>query len=334
MRATIHEQLRDWFADRLGTQVELGDFVHHAEGFSWQTYTLSVTADGGAPRGFALRCEPPDGVLAPYDLAGQYALHGELLEHQVAPVPERFWLETDASVIGMPFYVMARMPGRVPNPLDREPFAPELHETMRQQFIGILCNIHRADWRALPSIASSAVETDPRANALAQIDRWRSFYEGAAPRPVGAVELALAWLEANVAVSGRLVLCHGDYRLGNVMVDGSTINAVFDWELAHVSDPVEDLAWAALTAFRGRAKQLVAHLMSPADFLDRYGAESGVEISPECFRFWTVLGHLKAIAIYLRGARAFEDGRTRDLRMAVVGNRTVQLIADLLEDLP
>lgn len=327
MQERQRANLAEWLSERLGGEATISDLIHHAEGFSWQTYTLTVTVSASGTRhGYALRCEPPDGVLAPYDLAGQYALHRELLEHRIAPVPELFWLEPDASIIGMPFYVMARAQGRVPGPLDRAPFTAAEHEPIAEQFVTTLAAIHRAPWNELASVHAG--------DAAAQVEKWEEFYLRAKLHDVPALDLAFAWLRDNLVEPDRLALCHGDYRLGNLMVDGGRISAVFDWELAHVSDAVEDLAWTALPAFRGRARDRVAHLMTVAEFIDRYEHASATAVEPERFRFWTILAHVKAVAIYLQGAKAFEEGRTRDLRMAVVGNRSVQLIHDLLEDLP
>lgn len=331
MAEDFEQRLASWFSARIGAHCAVRDVVHHAEGFSWQTFTLTVDT-GTTSQGYALRCEPPDGVLAPYDLAGQYALHGELLANHVAPLPARYWVEPDAAAIGMPFYAMERMPGRVPGPLERQPFAAYEEEPIRHDFISILASIHAADWRAFSSLG--AAELDPHANARQQIAKWQHYYELSKLHDVPAATAAFEWLERNIEVSGRVTLCHGDYRLGNFMMHEGRINAIFDWELAHVGDPIEDLGWCALLAFRGRAKDRVAHLFSLGEFLDRYTAASGYAVDPDCFLFWTVLAHVKAIAIYLRGARAFEDGRSRDLRLALVGNRSIQLVADLLGDLP
>ena len=60
---------------------------------------------------------------------------------------------------------------------------------------------------------------------------------------------AIAWLRANRASSGRVALVHGDYRIGNFILGADRrIAAVLDWELAHVGDPVEDIAWASPAA--------------------------------------------------------------------------------------
>jgi aminoglycoside phosphotransferase (APT) family kinase protein len=59
-------------------------------------------------RGYAVRVEPNDGLLAPYDIDGQYRLHRAVLDHSDVPMADLYWLEPDASVLGMPFYVMER----------------------------------------------------------------------------------------------------------------------------------------------------------------------------------------------------------------------------------
>ena len=129
---------------------------------------------------------------------------------------------------------------------------------------------------------------------------------------------AIRWLRANVACSGTLTLCHGDYRIGNFMVDDGRINGIFDWELAHVSDPVEDIAYSGLRLFRGRNPKL-SQLLDREEYLARYTALTGTPVDDDAFRFWSVLGLLKAAASHLRGSRAFEDARIRDLRLAAMG---------------
>jgi len=200
--------------------------------------------------------------------------------------------------------------------------------------VAILAALHAIDWRALDLAASITSPTDdPAAAAMAEVDRWERFYESSTIREVPAIRAAMAWARNNIATSDRLVLCHGDYRTGNFLLRDGAIVGVLDWELAHVGDPVEDLAWAALPAFRGRST-LVGHMLSDRDFLESYRRHTGLEVSDDAFRFWTVISHVKAASIFLRGARAFEDGRSNDLRLAMLGHRSTQLLADLLATLP
>ena len=335
--AHVRDRLATWFAERLGIEaVEIGDLVHHADGFSWQTYTLTAgwSRDGARiTRGFAVRREPEDGVLAPYDVRAQYDLHRQLIGHEGLPVPALYWLEPDPSVLGMPFYVMERIEGTVPSPMGREPFAGESAPSIGGQFVEILATIHRIDWRALDVAQLTAPTTDPTAAACAEITKWERFYTSGMIREIPAIRAALGWARDNVATSDRLVLCHGDYRTGNFLLRNGTIVGILDWELAHIGDPVDDLAWAALPAFRGRSG-LVGHLLPEREFFDRYRDLTGLEVDVDALRFWTVINHVRAAAIFLRGTRAFEDGRSRDLRLAALGHRSTQLLVDLLSDLP
>ena len=143
---------------------------------------------------------------------------------------------------------------------------------------------------------------------------------------------AIDWLRSNVACSGTLTLCHGDYRIGNFMLADGTINGIFDWELAHVSDPVEDIAYSGLPLFRGR-NPLLSQLLDRETFFNRYEELTGLRVDPDAFHFWTVLGLLKAAASHLRGSRAFEDGRIGDLRLAAMGHQVQYVLRHVAREL-
>lgn len=333
----LRDRLAAWLADRLEVgAVEIDDLVQHTEGFSWRTYTLTARwqRDGVlTSSGFAVRREPEDGVLAPYDVGAQYELHEALVGRPGLPMPALHWLELDASVLGRPFYVMERIEGSVPSPMARQPFAGENTAAIGAQFVEILATVHAIDWQSARVAQLTPAVTDPHAAACAEIDKWERFYEAGMVREIPAIRAALEWARRHVATSNRLVVCHGDYRTGNFILRDGAIVGILDWELAHVSDPIDDLAWAALPAFRG-SSGLVGHLLPEREFLERYRAHTGLDVTEDAFRFWTVINHVRAAAIFLRGVRAFEDGRSRDLRLAALGHRSTQLLADLLHDLP
>ena len=336
--ADVEAALRPWFAGRLGAgDVTIRELKRHAEGWSWQTYTMEAEA-GGERRGYAVRVEPRDGLLAPYDIDGQYALHRVVCEQSDVPMADLYWLEKDASVLGMPFYVMERLTGVVPvqwRGKDPEIFPTE--ERRREiglQFVDVQTRIHAIDWAAHGLTLPGHDVGDAAASALRWIDHWADYYAGSVLVELPLIRYAVAWLRANAACSGHIVLCHGDYRIGNFMLtaDG-VINGIFDWELAHVSDPVEDIAYAGLPLFRGRSP-LLSQLLHPDEYFERYEAATGVHVDPDVFRFWTVLGLVKATASHLRGTRAFEDGRIGDLRLAAMGHQAqyvLKHIAGVLE---
>ncbi len=310
----------------------------HAEGFSWQTFTFSAQwEDAGGQRrsrGFAVRREPEDGLLAPYDIEGQYALHEHLEKCGSIPVPPLLWLERDPRALGMPFYVMERVDGHVPVPWD--PADPVLSSERSRRILGlsfvdVLAGIH-----SMPidgSLPPLARPSRPQRAGLEALELWYSAYERAARSRLPLVEAAASWLRRNPHSSGCLCLCHGDYRVGNVMVDQTMqINAVFDWELAHIGDPVSDIAWAALRLFRGRSPRW-SHLLEESEFLARYRERTGILVDRQVLAFWTTVSCLKAIANHLRAAQAFEQGRAGDLRLAAMGHQVVFLLRLLREHL-
>ena len=337
-RTEVIEGLTRWFAGHLGTEVrELRDLHQHTEGFSWQTYTATVVTADGQARGYAVRREPEDGLLAPYDTAQQYRIHRAVVEHSYVPMPTLTALELDVGYLGMPFYVMERLEGHVPvqwRPDDPLAFPDE--DARRQlglEFVDVLARIHGIDWRAagLEDLGSPA---DGDEAARIQIEHWDRYYTDSRLVEIPALRRAIGWLQANVATSGRVVLAHGDYRLGNFMIDGQRrINGIFDWELAHVSDPIEDIAYSGLRLFRGRSP-LLSNLLLPEDYFARYEERTGLAVDEDVFRFWTVLGYLKASASHIRAARAYEDGANGDLRLAAMGHQVLHVIRGLQHDMP
>jgi aminoglycoside phosphotransferase (APT) family kinase protein len=330
--------LGPWFARQLGAaSSHVEDLRRHAEGFSWETYTLRVcfrdpATGADVSRGFAVRREPEDGLVAPYDIVGQYRLHETMLKHDGIPMPSLLALELDRSILGMPFYAMERLEGRVPVPNETRLFE-SAHErsAIARQFVAVLARIRCVDWRAAGLEFSSAPQSADRAPHAA-LEHWEDFYARSRLLEVPLLRAAILWLRANVAGSGRLALCHGDYRLGNFMIQDGRIVGIFDWELARVSDPVEDLAWCALPAFRGHSR-LASGLLATGELLDRYRDATGLRPDPDALRFWTVLGQLKAAAIFLRGSRAFEERRASDIRLAALGYRSLYLLRELAAEL-
>lgn len=340
--AAVVEALTPWFGKRLAAaELEIVDLRRHAEGWSWQTYTMDVawrSAETGEQllRGYAVRVEPRDGLLAPYDIDGQYRLHRAILDHSDVPMPALYWLEHDPAVLGMPFFVMERVRGVVPVQWrGNDPTIFPSDEARREiglQFVDIEARIHAVDWRAAGLDLPGGHVADPVASARFWVDHWARYYEESVLVELPLMRYAIGWLRSNVACSGTLTLCHGDYRIGNFMLADGIVNGIFDWELAHVSDPVEDIAYSGLPLFRGR-NPLLSQLLEPETFFARYEERTGLRVEPEAFHFWTVLGLVKAAASHLRGSRAFEDGRIGDLRLAAMGHQVQYVLRHIAREL-
>lgn len=335
----VHTALAPWLATQFGVDdVEVIDLERRTEGFSWQTYTLTARwadSDGAqTERGVAVRREPEDGLLAPYDTAAQFRLHEALL-HTDVPMPGLIGLELDPNVLGMPFFAMDRVEGVVPVQWQgNDPAIFPDDDTRRRigwDFVDTLAHIHGVDWPA-HGLADHLPGPGDGDAGTAEIDHWEQFLDDAVVVEVPMLRAAIGWCRRNVVTSNRFVLCHGDYRIGNFMLADGRINAVFDWELAHIGDPVEDLAWAGLRLFRGRSP-LVSQLLPLDEVLTRYRDRTGFHVDRDVLRFWTVLGMIRAAAPHVRAASAFERGRSDDLRLAAMGHQSLHVLRHLAAEI-
>ena len=326
----VRAALAGWFSVKLGRDVVIADLKRHAEGWSWQTYTMTVVADG-VERGFAVRRQPESGLLEPYDIEGQFRLHRAVLDNSSVPMPELLWLEMSPDVLGMPFFVMARVDGLVPVQWagdDPEIFPDTATRTaIGHHFVDVLAQIHSID----PKATGLAMADSTDEAALSRIAHWEAVYEESFLVEVPLIRWLIGWLRNNIATSGRVGLVHGDYRIGNFMVRGTEIVAVFDWELAHIGDPIFDVAWAAMPLFHGRTN-LASQLLEVDEYLDRYGSQSGSPVDPEVLHFWLMYGHLRAVVPQIHAARAFEDGAP-DLRLGAMGHQYLYVLKQLAREL-
>jgi aminoglycoside phosphotransferase (APT) family kinase protein len=173
-----------------------------------------------------------------------------------------------------------------------------------------------------------AVEGDP---ALAQIDEWeRQLDEIGEPLP--AVELGLRWLRANSPGPAEPRLVHGDFRLGNFIVDEDGLAAVIDWELAHLGDPAEDIGWLCIRSWRfGNDDRPVAGVGGLDEFISAYESAGGARMDRERIRYWEAFGNVKWAVICARQAHDHLNGVRRSHELASLGRRVCEPEWDLLQ---
>jgi aminoglycoside phosphotransferase (APT) family kinase protein len=168
-------------------------------------------------------------------------------------------------------------------------------------------------------------------------DLKAQFMEAGGDRPI--IALGLKWLEDNCPPEVEPVLNHGDYRMGNLLVEGSRLTGVLDWEIAHFGDPHEDLAFGCMAVWRfARYDRPALGLGSIADYIGAYEAEAGVTIDLARFRFWTIYRTVWWAMGCLKMAAQWRSGADRMLERVVISRRTSEQELDLLllleEDAP
>jgi hypothetical protein len=155
------------------------------------------------------------------------------------------------------------------------------------------------------------------------------FAEAGGDRP--PIALGLAWLRANLPAPAPLRVLHGDLRVGNVMVDAGHLSGVLDWELAHLGDVHEDLAFGCMTVWRfGRLDKQGFGLGEVADLARAYEAAGGTPFDPARFRFWLVYRTVWWALGCLAMGNAWRRGTDRSLERVVVARRAAEQDLDLL----
>lgn len=233
--------------------------------------------------------------------------------------PEVVAVLTDGDGLGTG-YVMRRIAGEVnPAAILAAPPPSLLGDLGRE-----LARIHAIPEAAIPS----AIPVLDITAALADLRALFADYGG--DRPV--IALALKWCADHVpAPADPPVLVHGDYRMGNVLVDNAGLSAVLDWELAHRGDYHEDLAYGCMTVWRFARPELPAFgLGSLEDFFAAYEAAGGAPVDPARFRFWLVYRTLWWALGCLGMGAAWRDHIDRSLERVVVARRTAEQELDLL----
>jgi aminoglycoside phosphotransferase (APT) family kinase protein len=191
---------------------------------------------------------------------------------------------------------------------------------------------------AIHAVPIDALPTLPETNAASLLAEMKERFVGfGGDRPVMA--LAFKWLEDHLLTAAPPVLLHGDFRMGNIMADANGLAAVLDWELAHLGDRHQDLAFGCINSWRfGYIDRPAFGVGALEEFWASYETESGVPVEPERYRWWLVYSTLWWGVCCLQMADIWRSGLDAGLERAVIGRRASETEVDLLmlleEDAP
>jgi aminoglycoside phosphotransferase (APT) family kinase protein len=274
---------------------------------------------------------PPLGEYDPrsHDISREYRLL-TALDATPVPTPLPVLFQDDPSLIGVPFYVMERVPGRV---LRQAAAAPDLDDPHRLQRLGEALIDGVVAIHAIHPDDVGLVDLGRYDGYIArQVERWATQWERTQQRSIPALDEVGRRLRAALArravdpTPERPYIVHGDYNVGNVIVAGPddftsspVLRAVLDWEMATLGHPLMDLG--VLASYNGpRGERVVdedepivtslAGFPSVAELVRMYGAKSGRDVSE--FPFFHVLAFYKVLLIT-------EDVRARFLAGTTVG---------------
>jgi len=234
-------------------------------------------------------------------------------------VPEVL-LHDDGTLLGTAGLVMRCVPGET---IARRILRDEAYEVARGRLVadlgGFMAGLHALQPQQIPDLE----QPEP----LGKV--WELYQRFGDTSPV--FEKAYQWLADHPLPPSPVSVVHGDLRLGNLIVDSGGLAAVIDWELVHLGDPLEDLAWLCVKAWRFGAPLEVGGLGTIDELVAAYESAGGRGVDHEAFRWWLVqrtltwgLGCLAQADVHLRG-------QVRSVELAAVGRRAAEQEWDLLE---
>ena len=190
-----------------------------------------------------------------------------------------------------------------------------------------LARIHALP-HALPPAACPPLRTAFAREELAHYEAQHRAIS--TPRPV--FEVALRWLREHMpSAPAAASLVHGDFRNGNLVVTPNGLSAILDWELAHFGDPMEDLGWISVNAWRFGQRNLPVGGFGTREQLFAGYTAAGGTVDAERVRYWEVLGTLKWGIICEGMGAAFSSGAEPTIERAVIGRRASETEIDLLD---
>ncbi len=227
--------------------------------------------------------------------------------------------DADPDVLGTGFLVMHRVAGET---IARKILRDEPYAYARSVSVGQM-------GEALAKLHSAPVESVVGLEHVDPLKKYRDVLDDIG-HASATFELAFRWLQAHQPAPVADVIVHGDFRLGNVIIDENGLAAVLDWELAHLGDPAEDMGWLCVRAWRFGGKQPVAGLGTYTELLRAYEQAGGVSVSEERIHWWEVAGTLMWGIMCLLQANAHITGAIRSVELAAIGRRVAEQEHDLL----
>lgn len=328
---TLARNLETYLTRHFGSPTTIEGLSRIPGGASRETYRFDAIV-GGEARPLILRRDPT-GSLIDTERGLEYlalqSFHGR------APVPEPIVLDTQGAELERPFFIMSRVDGgAAASPFTVQPYHDHA-QAIGEAFFATLGAIAATNPSGLP-LAQAAQTPEPGDCWRVALEHWAKVIDADEQHPQPIVRAAIRRLRRAPPPPATAVrVVHGDYRTGNFLHDGQgTILAILDWEMVHLGDPLEDLAWAIDPLWGHYDDSRVAGMIPREQALAIWSRTSGLPIDPRALAWWELFSAVKGQAIWTSAAREYRQGGFKDPILAISGwytaRRHDQILADTL----
>jgi len=309
---------------------DLNDVNQFPSGYSNLTYLLT-----SGSKEYILR-KPPFGaesLKGGHDMLREFTVLKNL-KSQFDLVPKVYHFCGDKSIIGSTFYLMERVKGNIIRPNLSEENSPgkKIIREISKQMINTLSTLHNVDIKAANLTDLGKINGYNQR----QVDGWIKRYYHSKTSTIDNMEFVAKWLKNNIPMESKASIIHNDFKYDNIVLDKenfSTINAILDWEMATVGDPLMDLGtslgyWVdnddlpELKLFQLSATTLQGN-PTREDFLHEYMLKSNTKIDNPIFYY--VFGLFKIAVIAQQIFFRYKKGYTKDKRFKLLELAVISL---------
>lgn len=329
----LESRIADYLCHRMpdARGIEVSGLARIHGGISQETFRFHAAWSEGekrTARDLILRRAPEAGVVNS-EHGVEFAIYSALAGSGV-PAPAAHFLEADPAWLDRPFFIMELVPGR-----------PGMIYGTDDPFDGKSTEVGREFWRHLGTLAAQDCAALSGAGLRGgdlserfwqvELDHWEEVLDRDEDIVEPIVRGAIRWLRANPPPEpAHPAIVHGDYRIGNFLfLPNGSISAILDWEMCHIGDPLEDVAWA----------------LDPLWTIDRYfpldeglalwEQGSGLPVDRAALDWWRLFTAVKTSALWTTSEKSFEEGHNREVVLALTVLRAGpfhrKVILDLME---
>ena len=286
-------------------------------------------------RELVLRKQPASTLLPSAHAVDREFRVMQALSQTTVPVPQVVLFHAERDVVGTPFYIMEKLPGRVFSECALPNMTPHERKAIYLGMAEAMAALHQVDWAAI-GLSDYGREGSYFSRQLA---RWSRQWAMSKTRDDAAIELLIQWLGKNMPNESETTISHGDFRLGNLMFHPTEprVVGILDWELSTLGHPLADVAFNCM-AFRtlpeeyGGIRGLDLNALGiplEADYLNHYYKCSGRTDGVTAFHFAFALFRMAVIFEGIAARAASGNAASSDA--AQVGGLSAAFAARALE---
>ena len=321
-----------YYSSLVDKDISLLSFERIFGGASRETYKIRIKDQFNNEEKLILR-RTQESSLIETSQSTEYLAYSAYQDTSV-PVPLMIDINEDQEILGASFMLMQQLDGVAASPFTPNVYSPH-EQKLGEQFWSILGEIAKKD--IADDFINQFDNTEIGPCWKKELDKWVGVIREDSISVEPILEAGIRKLYGNAPKeSKKKSLVHGDYRNGNFLFLEDRITGILDWEMAHIGEPLEDLAWALSPIWSWQDKEKPAYLIARQEALSIWEKASGLVIDENDLKWWELFACVKGMAIWISAGNEFKTGKNIDpinlFSPWIPGDIHLEIILNILDE--